>query len=515
MRTIAVVPIRDQTIAGRDLFGGVTGERQTGGGEMKKRHHQGISHLGFLVLGLIVGAILGCQILGAFTPSDKIPAEAARNFGLMGEAWNTIQGVYVDRQAVKPQLLTYGAISGMVDSLGDSGHSRFLSAEMMKQERNFSKGLLEGIGAEVQTKNNQLVIVASMDGTPAQRAGLKPGDIILKVNGKEVSGLPLEQAVGQIIGPPGTSVNLTILNPGTGRTINLTLVRARIKLRNVKWQRLPGTTVAHVRIASFSKGVSNDLRQGLMAIHKEKLSGLILDLRNNPGGLFDEAVGTASQFLGSGKVVLEKKGKGEVRPVPVRPGGLAMAIPMVLLINGGTASAPEIVAGALQDAYRATLVGEKTFGTGTVLKPFILSDGSALLLAIEEWLTPAGHVIWHKGISPDVFVPLPPEVSPVFPEAEKGMTTTELRESKGEQLLSALDLLTHPLASRTIKYRSNPMVPGWPRVEGKSVIPRYPNSPDRKDGAQDAANKNPISTRNKKEAPTRPSFCSKERPLSC
>jgi carboxyl-terminal processing protease len=338
--------------------------------------------------------------------------------------------------------MTYGAISGMVDSLGDTGHSRFLSPEMMKQERNFSKGLLEGIGAEVQMKNNQLVIVAPIDGTPAQRAGLKPGDIVLKVNGKEVSGLPLEQAVGQILGPPGTSVNLSILNPGTGRTINLTLVRARITLHNVKWQRLPGTGVAHVRIAGFSKGVSNDLGQSLKAIHGEKLTGLILDLRNNPGGLFDEAVETASQFLGSGNLVLEKNAKGEVRAVPVRPGGLATAIPMVLLINGGTASAPEIVAGALQDAHRATLVGEKTFGTGTVLKPFILSDGSALLLATEEWLTPAGHVIWHKGISPDVFVPLPPEVSPVFPEVEKGMTAAELRESKDEQLLRALKLLT-------------------------------------------------------------------------
>jgi carboxyl-terminal processing protease len=315
---------------------------------------------------------------------------------------------------------------------------------MMKQERNFSNSLLEGIGAEVQMKNNQVVIVAPIDGTPAQRAGLKPGDIILKVNGKEVSGLPLEQAVGQILGPPGTAVDLTILNPSTGRTINLTLVRARITLHNVKWQRLPGMTVAHVRIASFSKGVSNDLRQALRALQKEKLTGIILDLRNNPGGLFDEAIETASQFLSSGNVVLEKNAKGEITPVPVRSGGLAVAIPMAVLINGGTASAPEIVAGALQDAHRAELVGEKTFGTGTVLKPFTLSDGSALLLAIEEWLTPAGHLIWHKGISPDVFVPLPSEVSPLFPEAEKGMTTAELRESKDEQLLRALDLLTQP-----------------------------------------------------------------------
>jgi carboxyl-terminal processing protease len=359
----------------------------------------------------------------------------------MLEAWNTIQDRYVDRTAVNPQLMTYGSISGMVNSLGDTGHSRFLSPTMAQQERNLSRGHLEGIGAEVQIKNKQLVIVAPMDESPAQRAGLKPGDIILKVDGEEVSGLPLEQVVGRILGPAGSAVNLTILSPSTGQTIDLTLVRARVALHNVKWQRLPGTTVAHVRITSFSKGVGEDLRKALKSLREERLTGLILDLRNNPGGLFDEAVETASQFLSSGNVVLEKDAKGRIRSVPVQPGGLATAIPMAVLVNGGTASAPEIVSGALQDARRATLVGEKTFGTGTVLNPFPLSDGSALLLAVEEWLTPAGHVMWHRGISPDVLVPLPPEASPVFPDVKKGMTAEELRQSKDEQLLRALGLL--------------------------------------------------------------------------
>ena len=401
--------------------------------------------LGFIILGLATGVVLGCQLLGAFTPSDKIPAEAAPKFRLMAEAWNTIESAYVDRKAVNSQRLTYGAISGMVDSLGDAGHSRFLSPEMLQQERNFSKGLLEGIGAEVQMKKNQVVIVAPMDDSPAQRSGLKPGDIILKVDGEDVSGLTLEQVSGRILGPAGSSVKLTILNPGTGRTLNVTLVRARITLHNVQWRRLPGTRVAHVRIAMFSKGVSRDLRKALKALQKEELTGLILDLRNNPGGLFDEAVETASQFLGSGNVVLEKDAAGKVTAIPVQPGGVAIGIPMVVLINGGTASAPEIVAGALRDAGRSALVGEKTFGTGTVLKPFTLSDGSALLLAVEEWLTPAGQAIWHKGISPDVLVPLPPEVTPLFPEAEKGMTITELRKSQDEQLLRALELLTNPM----------------------------------------------------------------------
>ena len=313
--------------------------------------------------------MLGCQLL-AFTPSNTIPSDATSNFQLMAEAWNTIQQVYVNRTAVKPQLMTYGAISGMVDSLGDTGHSRFLTPEMVKQERNFSNGELEGIGAEVQKKNNQVVIVAPLDDSPAQRAGLKPGDIILKVNGEDVSGLPLEQAVSRILGPPGSTVKLTILNPNSGRIVDVALVRARVTLHSVNWLRLPGTTVADVRIAAFNKGVTKDLRKALLNIRQEGLTGLILDLRNNPGGLLDEAVATASQFLGNGNVMLEKNSAGKATPVSVRKGGVALAIPMVALINGGTSSGAEIVAGALQDAHRATLVGEKTFGTGTVLESF-------------------------------------------------------------------------------------------------------------------------------------------------
>jgi len=411
---------------------------------MKNQRYPLIQCFTFLALGLIGGAILGCHLLAAFTPSDTIPPDAAPSFQLIAEAWNTIQRLYVDRTAVKPQLMTYGAISGMVDSLGDTGHSRFLTPEMVKQERNFSKGKLEGIGAEVQMKNNQVVIVAPLDDSPAQRAGLKPGDVILKVNEEDTSGLSLEQVVSRILGPPGSTVRLTILDPNTRRTVDIHIVRARMTLQSVKWLCLPGTTVADVRIAAFNKGVSKDLRKALMEIQEERLTGLILDLRNNPGGLLDEAVATASQFLGSGNVLLEKNAMGKVTPVRVEPGGIAIAIPMVVLINGGTGSGAEIVAGALQDAHRATLVGEKTFGTGTVLESFSLSDGSALMLAIKEWLTPTGRVIWHRGVSPDELVALPSEVAPLIPEKEREITAVQLRVSGDEQLLRALELLSRP-----------------------------------------------------------------------
>lgn len=394
-----------------------------------------------LVLGAVGGIVLDRQVLATFVPPDAISADAASGFRLMAEAWNTIQKVYVDRTAVQPRDLTYGAISGMVDALGDTGHSRFLSPEMVQAVHDFSRGQFEGIGAEVQMKGGHIVIVAPLDGSPAQRAGLRPGDIILKVDGTDVTGLPLDQAVRRILGPAGTSVTLTILNPTTGRTRDVTLVRARIILHNVTWQALPGTTVAHVRIAAFSQGITKELQKALADIHQQGLTGLILDLRNDPGGLLDEAVGTASQFLTSGNVLLGKDARGQITPVPVQPEGAAPHIPMMVLVNSGTASAAEIVAGALQDAHRATLVGETTFGTGTVLGEFRLSDGSALLLATEEWLTPSGRTIWHRGISPDVAVSLPPDVAPLVPQAEQGMTPAQLRASGDEQLLRALDLL--------------------------------------------------------------------------
>jgi carboxyl-terminal processing protease len=173
-----------------------------------------------------------------------------------------------------------------------------------------------------------------------------------------------------------------------------------------------------------------------------ELEGLILDLRNDPGGLLTEAVSTASQFLSEGNVVLEKNAQGQITAIAVEKGGLSQQIPMVCLVNGGTASGAEIVAGALQDHRRAELVGATTFGTGTVLEQFSLSDGSALLLAVREWLTPDGHTIWHKGITPNVVISLAPEVVPLFPEAERNMTPQQLKASKDTQLLDALDLLT-------------------------------------------------------------------------
>jgi carboxyl-terminal processing protease len=395
-----------------------------------------------LGMGLAGGIVLDRQVLAEYVPADSIPPDAVSDFELILEAWNTIHQSYVDRSAIQAQTLTYGAIGGMVDALGDTGHSRFLSPEMVQEQHNFTTGQFEGIGAYVEMKEGHVVIVAPMDGSPAQQAGLHPGDVILKVDGENVAGLPIDQVVGRILGPAGTSLTLTILTPETGQTRDLTLKREHITLQNVIWQRLPGTQIAHLRIVAFSQGVTEDLKKVLSEIKQQGMTGIILDLRSNPGGLLSEAVGTASQFLEDGNVLLEQDAQGEITPVPVVEGGLVPNLPLVVLVDPGTASAAEIVSGALQDAGRAELAGETTFGTGTVLNEFTLSDGSALLLATEEWLTPEGRLIWHQGIAPDVQLALPQGTSPLLPEAEAGMTSEQVQSSGDVQLLRALELLS-------------------------------------------------------------------------
>ncbi|HUX22101.1 MAG TPA: S41 family peptidase, partial [Spirochaetia bacterium] len=289
--------------------------------------------------------------------------------------------------------------------------------------------------------NGAVTVVAPFDGSPAGKAGLRAGDIILKVDGKDVSSSSLQQVVQMIVGKMGTKVTLTIFNPETRKTSEVALVRSRITLHNVTWHRVPGTDIADIRIAAFSQGVTKDLRTILAQVNKEKLGGIVLDLRNDPGGVLDEAIGVASQFLASGNVLLTKNANGKITPDPVESGGLATEIPMVVLINDGTASASEIVAGALQDPKRAPLIGETTFGTGTVLGQYPLPDGSELLLATQEWLTPSGRTIWHKGIDPDVKVALPLDAMLVEPDGLATMTPSELAKSGDEQLLKGLQLL--------------------------------------------------------------------------
>jgi carboxyl-terminal processing protease len=224
--------------------------------------------------------------------------------------------------------------------------------------------------------------------------------------------------------------------------VDYKLTRAHITLNNVVWQQLPGTTIADIRLAAFSQGVSEDLQRALSEAAQQHITGIVLDLRNNPGGLLSEAVGVTSQFVVTGNVLLEQDAHGNITPVSVQHASQVTKLPMVILIDEGTASAAEITAGALQDAQRAQLIGDTTFGTGTVLNEFNLADGSAMLMAVQEWLTPSGRVIWHKGITPDVSITLGRDTAPLTPEAQKGMTAAQVRASGDAQLLKGIELLT-------------------------------------------------------------------------
>ncbi len=422
----------------------------------------------FLIVAFASGLLSGFAVGQSNVITSIFPgleaASAGPDYNLIGQAWDTINRVYVDRQAIKPLNLTYGAISGMTDALGDTGHSRFLTPDMVREQQTLVQGKFQGIGAEVEMKDGAVTIVAPFDNSPAQKAGLRPGDIIEKVEGQSVMGLQLHEVVQKLLGNAGTKVTITVLTPKTGNVRDVTLTRQEITIQEVTWQQIPGTTIAHLRLSSFSETAQQDLRRALSQIEQQKLTGIILDLRDNPGGLLNEAVQVASQFLTNGNVVLVKDASGKETPLAVRPGGMATTIPMVVLINGGTASAAEIVSGALQDDHRATLIGSKTFGTGTVLQQYPLSDGSALLLATGEWLTPDGRVIWHNGISPDIEVSLDPNVSPLFPLAERNMTAAEIQASKDQQLLRAI-------AELSSTHLPQAKVPGVAAPAGSAAVP--------------------------------------------
>lgn len=402
-----------------------------------------------LVVGFSAGVLVERQVLAPLAVTGGWSGQSADgelNTALVQQADRIIRQNYADRETLQETNLTYGAISGMVDALGDTGHSRFMDPETVASENRQIQGEFEGIGALLNVNEaGNPIILAPMDGSPAQKAGLQPGDIILAVDGTDVSQAPLSEVVKRVLGPAGTDVILTIRSPESGEAREVTITRAKIVIRNVTWQMLPGANVAHIRIASFSNNITRDLKQAIQDARSQGAQGILLDLRNNPGGLLGEAVGVVSQFLGDGNVMQTKDARGEVREIPVEGGGTATDLPVVVLINQGSASAAEITAGALQDYNRATLVGEQTFGTGTVLNQFNLRDGSALLLATELWLTPKGRVIWHQGIAPDVTVELPAGVTPSIPETERDLTAEGLKSLEDAQVKKGLELLLEKL----------------------------------------------------------------------
>ena len=368
-------------------------------------------------------------------------ADQPAQFEVFWQVWNIVQEHFVDRQALDPTDLTYGAINGLIASLGDEGHTRFLTPKEMKDQETSISGKFYGIGAHVGVKDGLPIIVAPFEGSPAEEAGVRAGDIIIEVNGEDVTGLPLNEVVDRIRGEIGTEVTIAIFRSDENKSLEFKIVRAEINIPAATWAMTPGTDVALVRMNQFSDNLETELVKALEAAQQAGAKQLVVDVRNNPGGLLEQAIKVTSQFVKDGNVLLQEDAQGQRKSFGVEPGGMATDIPMIVLINRGSASAAEIFAGAVQDHKRAQIVGETTFGTGTVLKPFKLDDGSGLLLGTSQWLTPEGRLIRKHGIEPDVKVELPIGADFITPLTMKDMTKDELLASEDTQVLKALELL--------------------------------------------------------------------------
>jgi carboxyl-terminal processing protease len=394
-----------------------------------------------LVSGAFGAGIIFGQSDLFFEPPVVRAAEGPAEFEVFWQVWDLAHRYFIDREALDSTRLTYGAVNGLIKALGDEGHTRFLTPEEVARQRTEISGKFYGIGAQVGIEDGLPVIVAPLDDSPADRAGVKAGDIILEVDGEDVTTLSLTEVVERIRGEEGTEVVLTMFRPETNESLEFTIIRGEIKLEAATWAMIPGTSVALVRLIQFSANLNDNL---VAAIEEAKAAGataLVLDVRNNPGGLLEQAVEVTSQFLKDGNVLLQEDAGGNYEAFPVEPDGLALDIPIVVLINRGSASAAEIFAGAIQDHQRGPLVGETTFGTGTVLRPFRLDDGSTLLLGTSQWLTPKGRLIRKQGIEPDIMVELPVGSNQLSPFEVKEMSVTELRNSEDEQVLKALEVL--------------------------------------------------------------------------
>jgi carboxyl-terminal processing protease len=371
------------------------------------------------------------------------PANAPTGLGKpFAEAWQLAERYYVDRPAVVPARMTEGAIRGMLGSLGDTGHTSYLTKEQFLQFTRSIEGHFDGIGARFTIRKNDLVIVETFPDSPARRAGLLPGDVLLQVDDKRVREIPIQKVAELIRGPAGTTVHLRVRRAGDAAPLDLNVRREKVSFPDITWSLLPGVSIAHIAILEFGAKADSELRKAVQAAAAQGAKALLIDVRGNPGGLKDQAVAVTSEFLDAGNVFLERDAQGKQTAVPVRAGGVAPRIPLCVLIDNGTASSAEIFAGAIQDHARGKLVGTRTFGTGTVLRPFPLSDGSVVLLAVEEWLTPKGRQIWHTGISPDVEVTLLEDATVLLPGEESKLDAAALAASTDRQLLKAVELLS-------------------------------------------------------------------------
>lgn len=336
------------------------------------------------------------------------PEELQALFAPFWEAWNLVHNNYVD-QPVDDVELMRGAIRGMMEALGDD-HTSYMTPEDYKQANEGLEGSYEGIGAYVDTTTTYLTIITPIPGSPAEKAGLLPGDQIIAIDGEDMTGIDAELARRRVLGPAGSTVVLTILR-NESEKLEFKIVRARIDIASAEGEMLEGG-IAYVKVTTFGSRTTPELLATLTELMAQNPKGIILDLRNNGGGFLQTSVEVTSQFLSSGVVLYEQYGDGSRDIFEVIPGGLATDanIPMLVLVNEGSASASEIVAGALQDSGRAKLVGMVTFGKGSVQNWIELTgENGAVRITIARWLTPNENTIHKIGLTPDYVVDMTTE----------------------------------------------------------------------------------------------------------
>jgi carboxyl-terminal processing protease len=392
--------------------------------------------------GIGVGRLLGPVVPGSDTAPNPASSLQPTNFGLIREAWDTIHQQYVGRDQLDDRALIYGAIEGLTNAVGDTGHTDFMTPEERKQRNDSLSGSYVGIGVRIEPDDaGRPRIVGVFDNGPAKKAGLVPDDVIIAVDGRATEGQSIDQVATWVRGEAGTTVELKVRHGTDGPERTVKIVRADVPVEPVAWTMVPGTRTALVSLEQFSNGAADDVVKALKAAREGGAQRVVLDLRDNPGGYVNEAVGVASQFLSGGLVYIERDANGKETQHAVSPNGAATDLPLVVLVDGNTASSAEIVAGAIQDAGRAKIVGETTFGTGTVLSEFDLSDGSALRVGTVEWLTPKGREIWHNGIAPDVPVKLPEGSVPLTPDEVARLTAAAAKNPPDAQLAKALEIV--------------------------------------------------------------------------
>ena len=374
----------------------------------------------FLVVFLLAGSFFAGYTRGkkvvAETPKNvtlsaaiigdrNVPAGEKVDFSLFWKVWDLLKEKHVDKDKLNAQNLVYGAINGMLKATNDPYTSFFNPKENQDFSDNI-EGSFDGIGVELGVKDNILTVIAPLDGSPAQKAGMQSGDKILKVDGKIIADMTVDEAVSLIRGKKDTTVVLTVLHKNEKDTQDITVTRDTIEVHSVEVS-FKNTDIAYLRISQFSDNTDKEFDDAMSQIITKKSKGIILDLRDDPGGLLDKAVNIASRLIPQGQVVVsEEDNTGKKDSLYTSGGDKLSSLPIVVLINGGSASAAEILAGALKDDRQAVLIGEKSFGKGCVQQLINLPGGSSVKITVANWLTPKGDYIMNKGIAPDDTVDL-------------------------------------------------------------------------------------------------------------